>query len=201
MNIESSSKLLVYSTYICAAMLTACSFWSSWRPFPPINVFFVGGLAALCVFMLTIANGLVAMIRKGQRASHLAASLLGILVLIATFSVLPNTMADPRRKWFLTEGVKRYTPLVSIISDNVELLTSRNRPLKQLLGEDQVYGKTNQDGSITIEFHNPPGLVRHGYMFYNGQSLERSATKENFYFFPENPGRYFLHITNEWYQF
>lgn len=156
---------------------------------------------AVILVALTIINGLVAMVRKRQRASHLAASLVGFLVLMATFVILPKLITDPRRKWFLTDGIKHYTALVSIVRDNTGLLTSRNRSLKQFLGEDYIYGKTNQDGSITIEFHNPGGLVRHGYMFYNGQRLERSGTKENTYFFSENPGRYFLHITNEWYQF
>ena len=87
----------------------------------------------------------------------------------------------------------------AILTDQDRLLSIVGRPA----GCPYVNGHTNADGSLIIFFPVRGHNARFGYLYYSGAQVVARPNKPNEYSLAgyDNLGRYYVHMTNGWYEY
>ncbi len=103
-------------------------------------------------------------------------------------------------RWFFENGLPQYNQMVDKILTNQPGLTSGGSSFDKLVGRPGVFGWTNTDGSVVIQFQGRHGYWRIGYLYYNGLPVVNPRFT-NDYDIPGIAGREFIHLTNYWYEY
>ncbi len=150
-------------------------------------LFFFTIVALACLFFINLKQLVVS---RNQRITR---AIICILILAEVFCFVPMSMTlhlATQRKWFLKAGMQEYNLMVDKIVQNRAILSEKGTRLEGIAGHDYVFGRTNSDGSIIIEFHGRGGNLRAGYLYYSGDLLRA---------FPGDTNLYLYHLTNGWY--
>src|SRR2546422_784098 len=102
--------------------------------FPPAFMYLVGAMAGLWLFVLFSLHLAFAVFRRAQRTEHLTTSLLIIAFLAGFLFLFPRLVESPERRWFFQSGRQSYELMVERIRENKSMLTSKWRPLSDIVG-------------------------------------------------------------------
>ena len=192
--------ILLRLTVVLIALCLACVVCMQAPPFAPVLIsylYLATGIALVGLFFLNLG---FAAFFSARRTAHLVASLFIILSPLAVV-VVGMLLLPAQFRWFLHSGVHGYDRMLDKISREKAPLASTNRPLNKIVGRAYVWGKTNDDGSLWVQFQGRGNDMRHGYLYYSGDGMTTSPNNSNIYSLPENPTRYYFHMTNDWYSY
>ena len=140
-------------------------------------------LSLACLFLLNLG---FAIFEPKQRMVHVIMSLLIIITWEWFFPLSGTWKINNHRRWFAQKGMQLYQPMADKVMQNKAMLTAGYSCLDDLVGRPYVFGKTNDDGSVTIQFRGLNGNGRAGYMYYSN---------------PANSYTNYIHLTNGWYEY
>lgn len=160
-------------------------------------------LLLACLFFVNLG---FALFQPKQRMAHL---IMGLLIVTMLFWFLPLSVKwhmNTQQRWFLQKGIQIYQPMADKIAQNKAMITHNPTRLDDLVGRPNVYGNTNDDGSVTIEFWGRGNYSRAAYMYYSGNKITIMPGNTNFYCFPCYDGNtndyyHLYHLTNGWYEY
>src|SRR6266566_3022679 len=150
-------------------------------------------------FLLNLHRALAAS-RAARRIHMRTAGALAVLFCVVLPVFLKLTERPPH-EWFFRRGQTEYETMIAKIRRNGTKLTSTNARLSAIVGRSDVYGKTNSDGSMTIDFQGIGNWRVGGYLYYSGGGMTAKAGETNTYFLPDNPTRLYTRLTNGWYAY
>lgn len=141
---------------------------------------------------LFLANLLIIWFLREHRRAHAA-----FCVLFVLSGALMAWMADlhiqKRHRWFLREGIVYYQTLADTVARNRQTLTGDLQTVRIQSSPGFIRAQTNDNGSLTIWFPGGDGGLRHGYIYHSGSPLTGKPGN--------NPGDYFVWLTNSWYEY
>ena len=144
------------------------------------------------VSMLNLVVAMFAPEKRSVRLKYLGVALI-FIPLCAISWCSSSSHVRARELWFKEVGRQPYDKMVAIIMQNKSLLSATPTPLNSLVDRAGVFGRTNDDGSVTIRFAERDNDLRHGYLYHSGEILAADP------FYPETP--YFRQLTNGWYEY
>lgn len=172
-----------------------------WRTFFANPPFFTMSVLLMSTFALPLFLLLNLGFAIFQSQFRIIFVLLSLMILAAPFIEFHpfKITGDIDRRWFFKKGLPEYNQMVDKILTNQAGLTSEGDSFDDLIGRPS-YGRTNDDGSIVIQFFGRNGYSRIGYVYYSGVPIVDSKST-NAYDIPDIPGRDFIRLTNNWYEY
>lgn len=193
-------SVLIITGLLLAAFI-ACESWIGFTTnYPP----FISGVGAVlllllpCLFFINLG---FAVFQSKNRITHIIMSLLIIITGFWFFPLSVKWHQETEQRWFFQRGMQTFQAIVDEVGQNKAVLTSISSPLKYIVNYNHVLGYTNADGSMIFLFASPGGYTRAGYLYCSGNQMTLNHDKTNEYFLPDNPYRFYHHLTNSWYKF
>jgi hypothetical protein len=196
LNAASGKIVTAVSIFYLASLL-----WPCLDANPPSFVYImIGAAIAAIVVLLVVYTGILVFSGK-HRNSRLIIHFVILAALLSAMPSLAKISGNTQRLWFLRSGQHIYGLMVDKIKLNKTILTGVSHPLDIIVARPYVYGRTNIDGSITIWFQGRGNWLRSGYLYNNGNQISGHPGDANLFYLLDNPQKYYLHITNEWYEY
>jgi len=199
-------NVLISITIGCLVMFWLDLIWLQLMEFPPFVAFIFQGIIGLVLACLLTSNLVLALRRVEQWKLHTVTGLLIILTLCGSF-LLGTWAARSHRQWFFNTGIHNYELIIDkILNNNATFVNGRpvldGLPSNSIINLTHIWGRTNADGSMTVEFSYPNNVRGHGYLYYSGIELIVKPGEMDKYIFPNNPDDHpYRHLTNNWYEF
>jgi hypothetical protein len=167
----------------------------------PLRLPFGYIIPGFLTFMLVIlfALNLFAVFISQQRIGHVII-IFGIVAAVACFWLCVTIFENSQRQWFFKSGRQVYELEINKITRSKATLTSKSSSLNNIVGHSGVYGFTNADGSIIVWFARRSYSRGGCYLYYSGTNMTINPIATNIFIFPDNPGRFYMHLTNGWYE-
>lgn len=153
------------------------------------------GFLTLALLVLFFWNLGCVIFSAKYRISHVIIVLV-IMATVAGFGFCVSVFDDAQRHWFFSDGLQKYQLDVDKVTRS-GILRYLNNPLDDAVGHSGIWGRTNDDGSVTILFDRR-GFSRHPYyMYYSGTNVIVNPLASNTVIVRGISCRF---LTNRWYE-
>jgi hypothetical protein len=202
MTAYSARRWTVLGTLASLACFLISAIWIRLSTFPPSLNYPVAGISGVMLMGCLLINLFWTwFLRKGAWFLHLGLALVVAAVLFVFIPLFLKLTRRPPHEWFFQSGHTQYEVMVRTVILNKTKLQSWNTSLEGIVGRSGVYGKTNADGSLTVDFQGVGNWRVGGYLYHSGTEMVLKPGTSNVYFLRENPLRYYSHLTNDWYAY
>jgi hypothetical protein len=186
-------SVLLWASFLCLVVISATSVWFAFSVRSSATMDFVAWFATMSGLALLVVHIVATVLRARTRATHFCLVVLFIAA-GATQWWSSQEHVEVRREWFVMEGWKDYNAMAAVVLANRSSLSDQLSQLQGVIDpkHGRVYGKTNLDGSVTIEFLGRDGSLRLGYLYHTGDRLRAP---------PSDPNGDVFYLTNNWYEF